>query len=190
MSCCIDLKTGKAEPWAALQLAGQSLLNCYDVTFEKEGHIYTLPDGSRLPSITQILKEEGFIDTTWFDEWSRDKGSMVHLACHYDVTGELDEDSLDDEIRPYLKAFRKFMVESGFKVDKSEVPTANLTYGYAGTPDLVGCFPKPTAARRFALELNKEGKYKLIPHTEQSDFAVFLAAVATYKWKANHRRGK
>ena len=92
------------------------------------------------------------------------------------------------QIVPYLEAFRKFMVESGFKVDKSEVPTANLTYGYAGTPDLVGCFPKPTAARRFVLEINKEGKYKLIPHTDQNDFNVFLAAVAVYKWKANHRR--
>lgn len=188
MSCCIDLKTGKAEPWAALQTAAQSLLNNYDVTFQKEGHVYTLPDGSHPPSITEILKAEGFIDTTFYDEWSRDKGSMVHLACHYDVTGELDEDSLDDEIRPYLEAFRKFMVESGFKVDKSEVPTANLTYGYAGTPDLVGCFPKPTAARRFVLEINKEGKYKLLPFADQSDFKVFLSAVAVYKWKANHRR--
>jgi hypothetical protein len=188
MSCCIDLKTGKAEPWAALQTAAQSLLNNYDVTFQKEGHVYTLPDGSRLPSITEILKAEGFIDTTFYDEWSRDKGSMVHLACHYDITNELDEESLDDEIRPYLEAFRKFMKESGFKVERSEVPGINTTYFYAGTPDLVGCFPTPTPARRFALELNKDGKYKLIPHTEQSDFAVFLAAVATYKWKRNHAK--
>lgn len=186
MSCCIDLKTGKAEPWAALQTAAQSLLNSYDVAFEKEGHVYTLPDGSHPPSITQILKAEGFIDTTFYDEWSRDKGSMVHLACHYDVTGELDEDSLDDEIRPYLKAFRKFMVESGFKVDKSEVPAANLTYGYVGTPDLIGCFPSPVSARRFALELTKEGKYKLIPHTDQQDFNIWLAAVAVHHWKNNN----
>lgn len=187
MSCYLDIKTGKAEPWAALQLAAQSLLNSYDVAFEKEGHVYTAA-GKILPSITQILSAEGFVNTAFYDDWSRDRGSMVHLACHYDITGELDEDSLDDEIRPYLAAFRKFMAESGFKVDKSEVPAANLTYGYAGTPDLVGCFPKPTAARRFVLELNKEGKYKLIPHVDQQDFAVFLAAVAVHKWKINHRR--
>lgn len=187
MAAVIDIKTGKAEPWAALQTAGQSLLNCYDVTFEKEGHVYTA-GGLVVPSITQILSAEGFIDTSHHDEWSRDKGSMVHLACHYDITNELDEDSLDDEIRPYLSGFRKFMSESGFKVDKSEVPAINKTYGYAGTPDLIGCFPKPTAARRFALELSKEGKYKLIPHTDQQDFNVFLAAVAVHKWKINHRR--
>jgi hypothetical protein len=188
MAVVVDIKSGKAEPWAALQTAAQSLLNCYDVAFNPEGHIYTAPDGTHPPSITQILKEEGFIDTTWFDEYSRDKGSMIHLACHYDITGELEESSVVDEIMPYLSAFRKFMAESGFKVDKSEVPAINKTYGYAGTPDLIGCFPKPTAARRFALELSKEGKYRLIPHTDQNDFAVFLASVATYKWKLNHRR--
>ena len=102
----IDIKTGKAEPWAALQTAAQSLLNEFDgVIFEPGSHVYTYK-GQHWPSITQILKTEGFIDTTWFDEWSRDKGSMVHLAVKYDIAGELNEESLDDEIRPYLTGFR------------------------------------------------------------------------------------
>jgi len=189
MAVFIDIKSGKAEPWAALQLAAQSLLNDFNVTLEPEGHIYTW-NGIHPDSITQILAAEGFINTDWYDEWSRDKGSMVHLACHYDITNELDEDSLDDEIRPYLAAFRKFMADSGLKVERSEVPGVNTTHIYAGTPDIVGCFPKPTAARRFALELNKEGKYKLIPHTDQNDFSVWLSAVACYRWKQNHKKGK
>ena len=127
MAVVIDIKSGKAEPWAALQTAAQSLLNDFNVEFEPDGHIYT-SNGQTLPSITQILKAEGFIDTTFYNEWARDKGSMVHLACHYDVTGCLDEDSLDDEIRPYLAGFRRFMAESGFKVDKSEVPGVNTTH--------------------------------------------------------------
>ena len=188
MAVVIDIKSGKAEAWVGLQTAAQSLLNSPEVAFEPEGHVYT-HNGVIVPSITQILTNEGFIDTSWFDDWSRDKGSMVHLACHYDLSGDLDEETLDDEIRPYLAAFRKFMSESGFQVERSEVPAINTTYGYAGTPDLTGCFPKPTAARRFALELNKEGKYKLIPYQDQQDFAVFLAAVATYKWKLNHKKG-
>lgn len=187
MAVTIDIKTGKAEPWAAIQTAAQSLLNDFNVTFEPEGHIYTW-QGRRLPSITQILKAEGFINTDWYDEWSRDKGSMVHLACHYEVFGELDEDSIDDEIKPYLVAFRRFMSESGFKVERSEVPGVNTTYLYAGTPDLVGCFPKPTTCRRFALELNKSGKYKLNEHKDQNDFNVWLAAVACHHWKANNLR--
>ena len=189
MAVVIDIKSGKAEPWAALQTAAQSLLNCLEVTFEPNYHIYTF-GGMVVPSITQILTAEGFVDTSHYDEWSRDKGSMVHLACHYELTGELDYDTVDNEIVPYLTAFSKFIRESGFKVERSEVPAINKTYGYAGTPDLIGCFPKPTAARRVVLELNKEGKYKLIPHTDQQDFAVFLAAVATFKWKKNNLKGR
>ena len=182
----IDIKTGKAEPWAALQTAAQSLLNEFDgVIFEPGSHVYTYK-GQHWPSITQILKTEGFIDTTWFDEWSRDKGSMVHLAVKYDIAGELNEESLDDEIRPYLTGFRKFMAESGFKVERSEIPGVNTTHRYSGTPDLTGCFPKPGPCRRFALELNKEGKYKLIQHTDQNDFNVWLASVATFYWKKNN----
>jgi hypothetical protein len=193
MACVIDIKTGKAAPWTALQLAAYSLLNSFDVEFWPDTHIYSAL-GKIFPSVTGILQTEGFkelsVDTTWFDDWSRDKGSFVHQAIKYDLAGELDEDTLDDEIRPYLSAFRKFMTESGFKVERSEVPGVNTTYGFAGTPDLVGCFPKPTAARRFALELNKEGKYHLIPFIDQNDFAVFLAAVATFNWKRNNlKRG-
>jgi hypothetical protein len=187
MSVICDIKTGKSQPWAGLQLAAYSLLNSFDVYFDKERHIYQ-SNGTVIPSVTQILLAENFIDDSWFDSWSRDKGSMVHLAIHYDITGELDEDSVVEEIWPYLLAFRKFINESGFKVDKSEIPACNLTYGYAGTPDLVGCFIKPTAARRFVLELNKEGKYKLIPHTDQQDFNVWLAAVAVHHWKKNNLR--
>jgi hypothetical protein len=187
MAVIIDIKSGKAEPWCALQTAAQSLLNSLDVAFDPEGHIYTAPDGSHPPSITGILRDEGFINTAFYDEWSRDKGSMVHLACRYDLTGELDEETLDDEIRPYLSAFRKFMSESGFIVERCEVPGINTTYKFAGTPDLVGYLPSHRVRPdRYALELNNKGKYKLIPYQDRSDFAVFLAAVATYKWKRNN----
>lgn len=185
----IDVKTGKAEPFAQLQTAAQSLLNEFNgVIFEPGAHVYTY-NGQHWPSITQILKAEGFIDTTFYDDWSRDRGSMVHLAIKYDLAGELDDENLDPEIIPYLTGFRKFMAESGFIVDKSETPGVNTTHKYSGTPDLIGCFPKPGPCRRFALELKNDGKYKLIQHTNQSDFNVWLAAVACFWWKANNVKG-
>lgn len=182
----IDIKTGKAEPWVGLQLAAQSLLNEFDgVIFEPGTHIYTYK-GQHWDSITQILHAEGFIDTMFYDDWSRDRGSFVHLAIKYDLAGELNEESLDPEIIPYLKAFRKFMAESGFKVERSEIPGVNTTHRYSGTPDLMGCFPKPGPCRRFALELKNDGKYRLVQYTDQNDFNVWLAAVATFYWKKNN----
>jgi hypothetical protein len=189
MGAVIDIKTGKAEPWAALQTAAQALLNDFAVEFESDGHVYTY-QGQHWPSITQILKAEGFINTAFYDEWSRDKGSMVHMAIKYRIDGELDEYSLDPEIVPYLEAFKRFVFESGFEIHFSERPGVNTTHRYSGTPDLIGCFPKPGVCRRFALELTKDGKYKLIPHTDQNDFNVWLAAVACHHWKKNNlRRG-
>ncbi len=181
----IDLKTGKAEPWAALQTAAQSLLNDFNVDFEPDGHVYTYK-GQHWPSITQILKAEGFIDDRWYDEWSRDKGSMVHLAVKYDVAGTFDDYNWDPVIEPYFEGWQKFKKESGFKVSQSETPGVNTTHQYAGTPDLIGCFPKPGVCRRFALELNNDGKYKLVPFTDQNDFNVWLAAVSCHHWKNNN----
>jgi len=186
MAVYIDIKSGKAEPWAALQLCGYSLCNSLAVEFDEESHVYTY-QGNKLPSVTGILKDEGFIDDTWYTDWAREKGSHVHTAIEYDLAGELDEgDSFDDELRPYLAAFRKFMAESGFKVQRSEIPQMSTTYHYAGKSDLFGCFPKPSSARRFALELNNEGKYKLIPFTDQNDFSVWLSAAACHHWKNNN----
>ena len=188
MSVYIDIKTGKSPVWACLQTAAQSMLDSEDVTFDPEGHIYTY-HGKVVPSITQILKHEGFIDDRWYDEWSRDKGSAVHLACHLDVMDDLDEGSLDDTTMNYIISFRKFMKETGFYVAKSEVPMVSLKYNFAGTADLIGEFPSPLHASRFVLELYLDNKFRLIPHVEWSDHSVFLGAFASYNWKINHKIG-
>jgi len=184
MNCIIDLKSGKAESWVALQTAAQSLLDSRDVTFEEEGHIYTLPDGSHPPSITEILKAEGFVDTTFYDEWSRQKGKYVHLAIKYYLAEELDESQLDPEIVPYLNAFKMFLKDSRFEPVSVEVPGYCTTLRYAGTPDLVG--KNTTLTCRAALELNNKGKYRLITYTDNNDIAVWRAAVAVYFWKQNN----
>lgn len=51
MMAILDKKTGKAEPWAALQLAAYTLLDA-PAAFEVEGHRYR----NGLESVTQILK--------------------------------------------------------------------------------------------------------------------------------------
>lgn len=183
----IDKKTGKAEPWTALQTAGYELLDT-PVEFTEEGHIYIL-DGVILPSVTGILKAEGFVDDRFFDEYSRERGSIVHLATHYDDLGELDEGSLDPVIVPYVEAWRRFKRESGFVVCQSEIPMANLTYRFAGKPDAVGSFPSGNL-KRAAVELHNDGTYKLLPFTDRQDRGVFLAALACYHWKQNNLKGR
>jgi len=186
MKCILDLKSGKCPPWAALQLAAYTLLNVSGIDnlfFYEEGHIYLASDGTtELPSVTNILKSEGFIDDTWFNDYVRDRGNNIHLACHLDDINELDEDTVGEVELPYLEAYRKFKRESGFMVEESEVPKANLKLMFAGTPDKQGYFPNGNL-KRAGLELHKDGTYKLIPFTDRNDINIWRACLACYQWK-------
>ena len=44
----------------------------------------------------------------------------------------------------------------------------------------------PKAKRRYALQLRANGRYKLEPYEDQTDFAVFLAFLTAYKWRQQH----
>ena len=48
------------------------------LTFDAEKHEYRL-DGVRLPSVTQIIADAGLYgNTSYFTDYSRDRGSFVH----------------------------------------------------------------------------------------------------------------
>jgi hypothetical protein len=186
------------------------------VHFDPETHTYTL-NGERLPSITQILKGEGFIDTAFFTEYGRDRGSIVHRITHWHDTGELDPESVDPALEGYLSAWRKFRAESGFKPYIIEQPMASEVYRFAGTPDRIGVMDGDDAipeiktgevqpwtglqtaaqeilygkrAKRYAVRLTEDGKYKLIPFTDRNDRGVFLAAVSCFWWKRANMKGE
>jgi len=185
--------------------------------FDPDTHTFTI-DGQRVPSITQVLKAEGFIESgPWFDQWSLDRGSAVHLACHLDDMDDLAEESIDPVIMPYLEAWREFRRISGIVIEGSEVPMVNESSMFGGIPDRWGwignarvvidlksgpCAPwvglqtaaqslliDPTAHfKRFGLTL-KGGKPKITEFTERTDRGVFLAALCTYNWKRNNIKG-
>jgi hypothetical protein len=191
MKAVIDIKSGRVEPFAALQTAAYSLLDA-PVEFIANGHIYTDAPvdgiGRLYPSVTTILKAEGFINTAYYDDWIRDRGSMIHLATAYDDAGELDEENLDPVILPYLKAWRRFRKESGFVPEQIEPPMMSTVYRYAGTPDRIGDLPG--RIKRAAVELHDDGTYKLIPFTDRQDVNLWLAALSVHNWKINNLKGR
>ena len=187
------------------------------ITFDEATHSYTM-DGEPVPSVTTILKSEGFIDTAFFTDYGRDRGKLAHLCCHLDDTGELDESTVDPVLMPYLLAYRRFKRESGFVASSSEEPLASATYRFAGTPDRFGTFKdiecalldiktgsaepwvrlqlaayeilKGAPYKRFALQLKDDGTYKLHPFADRQDRNVFLSALAVYHWKNNNLKGR
>ena len=110
--------------------------------FDHIAHRYTL-NGIVLPSVTTILR--GLDDFSGVParvlERARDRGTRVHSACGLDVLGVLDENTVDDEVAPYLAQFRRFLRESGFQPTLTECRVYDETLWYAGTLDLFGDLP-------------------------------------------------
>lgn len=184
--------------------------------FKDDGHVYTL-NGKWIPSVTEILRAENFIDTSFFTDRGRERGKLAHLAIHLHDAGELDEDSLDPVLRPYLDAWIKFKADTGCTVIESEQPCADALGRYAGTPDkilmldgkatvadiktgailpsvrlqLCAYCEAKTIYRRVAVQLCDDGKYKLHTYTDRQDFGIWNAVLAVYHWKLNElkRRG-
>jgi len=182
------------------------------LTFDSETHIYKV-NGEVWPSVTQILKDMGFIDSRFFTEYARERGSLAHLIIKWHCQGVLDEDTVDPALRPYLDAWRLFVADTGFVSKQVEIPLCDTTYRFAGTPDNIGeLYEIPSVIdyktgamspvvglqlagyelltgkrlKRYGLQLTDTGKYKLTPFKDRNDRQVFLAALACWNWIRNH----
>jgi hypothetical protein len=121
-----------------------ALLEAPNLTLDPVGHIYRLGDRV-LPSVSEILVGTGIVDTQWFTEYGRWRGSAVHQACWFDDENDLDEDTIVDteaftrkELLGHVAGWRKFRRETGFVPRAIERSVCNLLLGYAGTPDRDG----------------------------------------------------
>ena len=105
--------------------------------FEKSTHTYVALDtGEVLPSITQILETAGTIDTRWFTQASRDRGTAVHnwtMDIDFDVLPSLD--SVEDELRPYLSAYQMFKSIERPVMLAIEVPAVHSVFRFGGRID-------------------------------------------------------
>lgn len=97
--------------------------------------------------VTTALAEAGLIDTTWFTEDSRTRGRYLHDAISLHHQCDLDEDGLDEVLRPFWGGYLAFLSESGFEALAVEQPVYDEQAGYAGRYDLFGRLPNlpPTA---------------------------------------------
>ena len=83
---------------------GKKRFSFDDLEFDEDKHLFTV-NGEIIPSVTQILKREGFCPGLDFiDPWYLKRGSYVHKATELFDKGTLNEDSLSHEIMPYLES--------------------------------------------------------------------------------------
>lgn len=107
-------------------------------TFDDVTHTYRI-DGRIVPSVTTVIASaqlSNFNGTRGLD-WYLDRGRAFHLAAQLWDEGDLDDDSVDPEIRGQLDAYiacRELVGDAWDTLD-IEVPRFHRLYGFAGTPD-------------------------------------------------------
>lgn len=106
-----------------------------EFSFDPEEHRFTLR-GEPVPSVTQILKDMGFIRFFGHNTEAMQRGTDVHLAISMMAKGILDEESVDESLWPYVEAAQDFMFDFKLKVLDTEEIVFNRAWNYAGIVDL------------------------------------------------------
>lgn len=187
-------------------------MSAVGITFEPETHSYFY-GMERVPSVSEILRPltetylaaipEGVLN------WKRDLGVAVHKACELLDLGTLDGESLDEQIVPYLEAYKAFRVDYQPQWNAIEQIVFDDVRRYAGTMDRAGELTtgpaivdlktslqvQPSAAVQLwayavahaeieqpdllVLQLMKDGKYKLVPFTQYDEYDATWNALLT-----------
>ena len=183
------------------------------IVFDPLNHTYT-EGGVNLPSVTTILKDEGFYNPRRFTPGSADRGTEIHL-----ITQQLDEgektlkDFTVHKYYPYALAWETFKQDTGAEIHFCEVVVGGVQYGCAGTVDKLASIWSyeyiidvksgaemawhaiQTAgykhlshrpARRMCVYLKSNGKYKPVKHDDRYDETVWKAALISHRWKQEH----
>ena len=93
------------------------------------------------PSVTEVLVDAGLIDTRWFNEAARARGTAVHKVCQFWDEGDLDTTTVDDSIIGYLDAYNKFLIDFApvtWPPGGIECPGTDFNGQYHGTFDRLG----------------------------------------------------
>jgi len=189
------------------------------LTFDEASHIYRFL-GAVVPGVTQILQPLVDFSRVPRDvlEAKRDLGQRVHTATQFDDEGDLEESSVEDDVAPYLAAWRLFLRESGAVVVANERRVFDPLLQFAGTldnvllldgkqwlvdkktaisvPMAVGpqtaaymrALGDTTVTHRAAVRLRPDGTYRFDPLTGADDWSAFLSCLTLHRFKESHHQ--
>lgn len=186
------------------------------IEFDAAAHQYRVA-GQIIPSVTQILRPLVDFSAIAPDVLAAkaDLGKRVHFACELDDDADLDESSVEDDVAPYLDAYRRWRRESGAQIILTERRLYHRALGYCGTLDRVAhvggaahlidlktsveiyaSTGPQTAAyaaalgapvqHRAALQLRADGTYRYHALTSADDWPVFVACLTLHRFKQEH----
>ena len=113
------------------------------ITFEEKSHKYSI-DNVPAVGVNELLKSFGIGDCSHIPEHilapAADFGKKGHLMARYHFENRLDEENLDNKLKPYLVGLKKLC--SGHKIEPLaiEKKIGFKALMVCGTPDLVCMF--------------------------------------------------
>ncbi len=111
------------------------------VEFNERQHEYRV-DGVRVPSVTQIIQEIFLINFFGLSpeiiQHKANVGRLAHLATELYDQNDLDMETVDTALIPYLNGWVKFRQDTGFEPQEIELIAAHSVYSFAGRIDRVG----------------------------------------------------
>lgn len=111
--------------------------------FDHAEHRYFLdPAGDEIPGVTRVLEDCGLVDFSMVPrdvlQAAQERGTAVHQALHYLDDGELDQDTLAEELHGYVMAYLAFKNQCRFTPHLVEHRLFSTTHRFAGTLDRTG----------------------------------------------------
>jgi len=187
--------------------------------FDESRHMYRVA-GKIVPSVSSIIRPltdaaYGAIDPETLRR-AADFGTAVHACAELFDQGELDEDSVLPEWRPYLDAYKKWLDDVQPQI--AEIEWRRGCARYAGTIDRVAeingenwivdlkttstihphvgvqlaayvALAEPAYGanlRRAALQLREDGSYRFVEFKKRSDFTCFNGLLAVHAWRTEN----
>lgn len=90
---------------------------------------------SDLPHVTDVLAGAGLIETRWFTDYARDRGTALHKATELLDRGILDRASIDPAIAGRFAGYERFRTEVKPEIKEIEQTFFDVTGRYQGRPD-------------------------------------------------------
>lgn len=106
------------------------------LAFDEKNHIYRV-EGEEIPSVTTLLQKHGIVNTDWYDEQGKVRGTYVHKGAEFVDDGTIDWEELDPMLMPYLRGYEKFTKDFEHEIKYSEHREFDAEIWYAGTLDRV-----------------------------------------------------
>jgi len=188
-----------------------------EIQFDAATHTYRV-DGRPARGVTSVLKASGLMSDFLLrnpDTYAMNRGTQAHKATELHDAGELDEDSLDPVLRPYLDGWKAWCAATGWKPFAREERVGNATLGIAGTLDGRGFIDRikgpvivdiktgsasawhgpqlggyslcmTTPHRLLAVYLSDDGRFSQKEYNARESEAVFTACLTLLNFKEAH----